>query len=120
VLGSVEWQKLRQRVIAASTICHICDRPLVPDAPPRSSWSTEVDHIVPLARFQHLGAETVWQMGLDPDNVAASHMTCNRRKGAKLGAAAKKLAEPRVPRGRSREWFGDGNDGSTRRTSRKW
>jgi 5-methylcytosine-specific restriction endonuclease McrA len=114
VLGSVEWQRLRRRILASATVCAICGHALQPDAPPLSPWSSSVDHRIPLARFAH-DPEMQWRMGLDEANCRATHLRCNQRRGAALGAK-------RTTRGRSRDWFGNGGAGygATRRTSRKW
>lgn len=62
------WRQLRARILAASTVCHICGQP----------GADAVDHRVPISRG---GAQ------YDPANLAPAHHDvpphCNRRKGAK-------------------------------------
>ena len=69
------WRKVRARVLARSTVCHLCGRP----------GSTTVDHVLPYA----LGGDL-----LDEANLAPAHETCNKRKGARTSA-------PPTP---SRDW----------------
>ena len=85
-------RKLRARLKAEGRPCHLCGRPIDYSLPPRTPWSFELDHIVPIAR------------GGDPysyANAAASHRICNERKGASMpedGNAA------RLPVKRTRLW----------------
>jgi 5-methylcytosine-specific restriction endonuclease McrA len=101
----MEWKRVRARVIESSSVCHLCGRQLVPDAPPRSRWSTEVDHVVSVKKLQQLDPLNWWHLALDPSNLRAAHQRCNRQKGAK--------AKVTKPRGQSREWF-------ARRSSGVW
>jgi 5-methylcytosine-specific restriction endonuclease McrA len=50
--------------------CHICRRPVDRTAPPRSSASPSIDHVVPLSRG---GAHTL-------NNVRCAHYGCNSGK----------------------------------------
>lgn len=58
------WRAVRARVLARSTVCHLCGRP----------GSTTVDHLNPYA----LGGDL-----LDEANLAPAHETCNKRRGTK-------------------------------------
>ena len=74
-LRSHAWRKARKRVIANATHCAICGQPLVPDAAPRTRWSTSVDHVHP----RSLGGPLVphdWRLSLQ-----AVHYGCNSRRG---------------------------------------
>jgi 5-methylcytosine-specific restriction endonuclease McrA len=77
---SHEWRTVRARVLRSATICALCGRALLPDAPPRSRWSTHVDHRLPLAAFRRLDAETQRRLTLDPANLQATHAHCNTSK----------------------------------------
>jgi 5-methylcytosine-specific restriction endonuclease McrA len=109
----MEWKRVRLRVIESSSVCHLCGRRLVPDAPPRSRWSTEVDHVVPVAELQRLHPADWWELALNPANLRTAHQWCNRSKGAGQRRWSK------VKRGQSRDWFDNGYPGA-RRTSRTW
>lgn len=65
------WRQVRSAVLAAASHCAECGLPLRPDAPPRSRWSSSVDHIV---KLEHGGAP------LDPRNLQAVHLGCNTAK----------------------------------------
>jgi 5-methylcytosine-specific restriction endonuclease McrA len=80
---SWEWEQVRSRVIAAARACAICGGQLFPDAPPRSRWSTAVDHRIPRKVFRHLDPATQRRLTLDPENLQAAHAGCNARKGAR-------------------------------------
>jgi len=92
-----EWEQVRARVIAAAQACAICGRELFPDAPPRSRWSTSVDHKVPRAVFAGMDLQTQRQLTLDPQNLQAVHARCNSRKG-------KRSMRQSVPRPQSQKW----------------
>jgi 5-methylcytosine-specific restriction endonuclease McrA len=109
----IAWKRVRALVIASSSVCHLCRMPLVPDAPARSRWSTEVDHVVSVKRLKQLYPTDWWSLALDPNNLRAAHQWCNRSKGAKTRAAAS-----RPVRGQSRTWFAE--QPTRRRTSRVW
>ena len=81
------WARARKAVLEHATHCAICGRPLNPDAPPRTKWSSSVDHIDPLSR------------GGDPlalDRLRPAHYGCNSRRGD----GTKRKPEP----ARSRAW----------------
>jgi 5-methylcytosine-specific restriction endonuclease McrA len=63
-----QWRRVRAQIIAASRICGLCGRPLCPDAPPRTRWSTTVDHRIPL----RMGGAP-----FDTANLRAAHLRCN-------------------------------------------
>jgi hypothetical protein len=67
--------------------------PLCPNAPPRSRWSTSVDHVYPLADLDLNSAEGR-ALATNPAFLVAAHTGCNSRRGAKT-AAAKRRA-PRI------------------------
>lgn len=81
------WLKARKAVLEHATHCAICGRPLVPDAPARSRWSSSVDHITPLSKGGHPHAI---------DGLRATHYGCNSRRGD----GTKRKPEP----ARSRAW----------------
>lgn len=76
VRGSAKWKRVRAVVLRQATHCAVCGLALVPDARPRSRWSSSVDHIVPLERG---GAP------FDLGNLRAVHLGCNARLGAVIG-----------------------------------
>lgn len=63
------WKQVARRVVQAADVCALCGRPPTPTDP------LEADHIVPLALG---GAST-------PDNLRATHKSCNSRRGAQFG-----------------------------------
>jgi 5-methylcytosine-specific restriction endonuclease McrA len=94
---SRDWQKTRQKVIEWAEVCAICGKSLLPDAPPRSRWSTSVDHRLPRAAFRNLDPKTQRFLCLDPSNLQATHNACNARKG-------KRRQQTVAPRPQSRKW----------------
>jgi len=99
-LRSGQWRKIRLRVIANSTQCALCGQPLVPDAAPRTRWSTSVDHIVP----RSLGGPTLphnWRTSL-----RAVHYGCNSRRGNGLtsGKGSRKVTAAVQTSRQSRGW----------------
>ncbi|PRY05393.1 HNH endonuclease [Kineococcus rhizosphaerae] len=81
--GTNEWKKARARVLARSTVCHLCGLP----------GANEVDHVVPYSRGG----------GDNEENLRPAHRSCNRSKGARITG-------PVLPRTRAevavamREW----------------
>lgn len=75
---SNRWPKIRRqawdRDRRARAVCHICgeriDYSLIPSSAPLS-W--EPDHLIPVKNAPDLE--------LDLNNIAASHMRCNRQRG---------------------------------------
>jgi 5-methylcytosine-specific restriction endonuclease McrA len=63
------YREQRERILAASTVCHICGQPPTADDP------FVLDHVVARA---YGGTD-------DPSNLAAAHKSCNGRKGAGIG-----------------------------------
>ena len=59
--SSRPWARLRDRVLRASTICHLCGQ----------DGADTADHIVPVS---HGGRNTI-------DNVAPAHRRCNEARG---------------------------------------
>lgn len=82
---SSRWPRVRQQAWDRDrrnrAVCHICgeriDYSLKPSSAPLS-W--EPDHLVPVTKAPHLE--------LDLNNVAASHMRCNRQRGSGSGDGA--------------------------------
>jgi 5-methylcytosine-specific restriction endonuclease McrA len=91
-----EWERARSRVIASSRVCAICGRELWPDAPPRSRWSTAVDHKIPRASFRTFDLRTQRFLCLDPSNLQAAHARCNGRKGKKRQRAVQSRLQSQV------------------------
>jgi len=94
------WRKLRARVVKNATHCALCGQPLVPDAAPRTRWSTSVDHVVP----RSLGGPTLphnWQT-----NLRAVHYGCNssRGNGVTTGKGSRKVTKPTGGPAPSRGW----------------
>jgi hypothetical protein len=121
--GSAYWNA-RKKVLRYATSCAICGGDLVPDAPPRSKWSTSCDHIIPLSDLEHYDAAERYRLSVDPENMRAVHLTCNSKRGAHSGRAprfqpAPAPVEPEPPytgkwrnpsNGRpwSTDWYKDG------------
>jgi len=70
VVRRMAWERAKK----ARAVCHICGQPidyfLEPSSAP-GAW--EPDHLVPVAKRPDLE--------LDLNNIAASHMRCNRARG---------------------------------------
>jgi 5-methylcytosine-specific restriction endonuclease McrA len=77
---SHEWETVRRQVLAAAEVCAICGRALQPTAPPRSRWSSSVDHRLPRAALRHLGPAEQRRLILTPSNLQAVHYKCNSGK----------------------------------------
>jgi 5-methylcytosine-specific restriction endonuclease McrA len=92
-----EWEQTRAKVIENAQVCAICGKSLYPDAPPRSKWSTSVDHKLPRAVLRTLDLKAQRHYTLDPSNLQALHNTCNARKG-------KRRQRIVAPRPQSRVW----------------
>jgi 5-methylcytosine-specific restriction endonuclease McrA len=86
-----EWEQARAGVLATAATCAICGRPLVPDAPPRSPWSTSVDHIISRQSARRLDLETQRFLALDPSNLQPVHSRCNSLKGRRARARRPRL-----------------------------
>lgn len=91
------WRRVRAEVLAESSVCYVCGRPIDFNARPRSRWSPSVDHLLPISAFAGLDDETQRKMALDKANLRACHYGCNSRKGARFGTVR------HAPR-RSRNW----------------
>lgn len=87
VRSSPRWKRVRQIVLRTAEVCAICGRRLVSDAPPRSRWSSSVDHVVPLSRG---GAP------FDVGNLRATHYGCNASRGD--GSGRRRPSRPAVRR----------------------
>jgi hypothetical protein len=77
------YQQVRKRLIAQAQVCAICGKPLDPNAPPRSRWSTSVDHVLPLKFSRSLPDELRDSYRLDPQHLRVTHLGCNSRRGAR-------------------------------------
>lgn len=76
----MEWKRLRlecfKRDKRANAVCHICGQPIDYSLKPSSTPDAyEPDHLIARAKSERLT--------LAPDNIAASHRRCNRRRGKK-------------------------------------
>jgi hypothetical protein len=76
------WVKLRERLLRDAQACHLCGRALDHDAPPRSSWSPSLDHIVSVKAMRTLDPATRERLRLDPANLRPVHYRCNSARGA--------------------------------------
>ena len=108
------WWRARAIVLAQATHCAICRRPLQPDAPPKSRWSSSVDHIIPVSRTKHLPPDEQRRLAVDPSNLRAVHYGCNASRGA---GRARKPTEAA-----SRQWVAptDARDMPPMKWSRWW
>jgi 5-methylcytosine-specific restriction endonuclease McrA len=89
------WERARKQVLAHASVCAICGRPLNPDAPPRSPWSTSVDHVIPLSAMRGWDRADQAKVATDPAYLRAVHLGCNSSRGNR------RLAPPRLT---SRAW----------------
>ncbi len=85
-LSSHQWRKLRDRVLAEESVCWLCGLPIRFDAPPCSTYSPSVDHIIPRDERPDLT--------YDRDNCRAAHFGCN---------SGRRERDP-VPMRKSRYW----------------
>ena len=65
----------RRAAALATGMCILCGRPINPDLPGTHPWGGTLEHVVPVSRGGH---------PTHPDNLAASHRTCNYQRGTKL------------------------------------
>lgn len=77
-IRSGRWEKTRRlawdRDRHARAVCHICGQPIdysIPASSAPMSW--EPDHLMPFSKAPELE--------LDLNNIAPSHMRCNRQRG---------------------------------------
>jgi len=77
---SWQWERVRAQVLAVAEVCALCGRALQPDAPPRSRWSSSVDHRLARKTFERLDRETQARLCLTPANLQAAHVACNSKK----------------------------------------
>ena len=80
-----KWERIRKlawdRDRHSRAVCHICGEPIDYSLKPSSApLAYEPDHIVPYAINPDLE--------LDLNNIAASHMRCNRQRGKGTGDMA--------------------------------
>ena len=67
-LHSRRWRELRARVLREESVCWLCGQPIDFGAPPKSTYSASVDHVV--ARDK--GGDM-----FDRANLRAAHYGCN-------------------------------------------
>lgn len=68
-------RRLRARVLAHYTHCHICGKLVDKTLPPTHPGAPEVDELTPVSRG---GNPLLWS------NVNLAHRACNQRKGNKI------------------------------------
>jgi 5-methylcytosine-specific restriction endonuclease McrA len=61
------WRRIREQVLAASTICHLCGH----------AGADTVDHVIPVSKLPHNHP-----LVRDPANLRPAHRSCNSAKGA--------------------------------------
>jgi 5-methylcytosine-specific restriction endonuclease McrA len=83
--------RIRRRVLAAHSICHICKKPVDKTLNYLDDFAAEVDEIIPVSKGGN---------PLDWSNVALAHRVCNRRKSNHM-KLHKTIA---MPIKRSRQW----------------
>jgi hypothetical protein len=94
--SSAIWQKARAAVLSHSSHCALCGHPLCPTAPPRSRWSSSVDHVYPLHNVD-LSTAAGRALACNPAALRAVHLGCNSKRGNKTASAARRVAG-RIPR----------------------
>jgi hypothetical protein len=75
------FKQARARVLAGAEVCWLCGGLLDWDAPPRSSLSPSVDHLLPMSRTIGLDAATRKRLASDPSNLRPVHLGCNSKRG---------------------------------------
>ena len=88
-------RKHRRRFKAAGAPCGICGGRLGPihyDEPSdaRHPLSFVIDEIKPVSRWKFFGYPSPEAAAQDVENLQAAHWICNARKGAQVGAPAKR------------------------------
>jgi hypothetical protein len=77
------WQRIRKQIVAAARARAdppaICGRPIDYTLSGRARWGPSVDHLYSIAT--HPG------LAFDPSQLRIVHLTCNLRRGGKLGRA---------------------------------
>jgi hypothetical protein len=76
------YRKARAQVLKTAQSCAICGEPLDFDAPPRSSRSPSVDHVLAVSRTVGVSEATRQHIATDLRNLRAVHYGCNSRRGA--------------------------------------
>jgi hypothetical protein len=87
------WQRARAAVLSRSSHCALCQRPLYPDAPPRSRWSSSVDHVYPLHDLD-LSTAAGRALAVNAAALRAVHVGCNSKRGCRTAAAKRRV--PRI------------------------
>lgn len=98
--GGVEWNRVRDRVLASSQVCWVCGRYIDLNADPKSRFSPTVDHVMPIRAMRHLPAAQQRRLALDESLLRPAHRGCNTRRTARR---RRPLPTPGVSN-RSREW----------------
>jgi 5-methylcytosine-specific restriction endonuclease McrA len=80
------WQRLKARVLRASTICHLCDQ----------DGADTADHIEPVS---HGGAV------YDIHNLAPAHIECNNIRGNRSVAEGRRLVAERKGKPARAGWY---------------
>ncbi|WP_373872341.1 HNH endonuclease signature motif containing protein [Acrocarpospora phusangensis] len=80
------WRRVRAAVLAASTTCWLCGRPIDLDLPVTHRMSATVDHVDPIS----LGGDP-----LNPALLRPAHRSCNSSRGNR---------PPKPRRRQSRDW----------------
>jgi 5-methylcytosine-specific restriction endonuclease McrA len=75
------WRKVRSQILKDAQVCWICGKPLDRNAPPGSSLSPSVDHIVSIKAARTLDPATRERLRLDPANLRPVHYGCNSSRG---------------------------------------
>lgn len=83
VMGSQAWKRLRAQVLREETHCWLCGKPIDFDAPPRSTYSPSVDHVIP----RNKGGDP-----LDRANCRAAHYGHNSARQDRLDAVRPKVS----------------------------
>jgi hypothetical protein len=81
--GGVEWNRVRDRVLAASQVCHVCGRYIDLDADPRSKWAPTVDHLLPIRAIRNLSPAEQKRLALDESLLRPAHVTARPCDGSR-------------------------------------
>jgi hypothetical protein len=110
--STAAWQRARELKLRGATHCAICQYPLIPGAPPRSRWSTSVDHLVELDRL-NLSTAAGRAQACNQAWLRVTHLGCNAKRGNAYKAAKRRaphifnlneVARRMAAEGRSNRW----------------
>ncbi len=93
ITSGYAWEQVHKRVLAASSICHLCGEPVDFDAPPRTSRSPSVDHKIPVSQMGHLSRLEQQRAALDITNLRTAHYGCNASRGSKPARPVRKASQ---------------------------